>query len=773
MRSTLVLLLFLPVLASAQGQVIRGLVVDADTRAPLVGATVTIADSDPLIGAVADLDGQFVLRNVPLGRHTLDVRILGYTSRRVPNVLVQAGQETVLEIALREAVMQGNEVVVTADSRDGTPLNEMASVSARSFSVEESRRYAGAVDDPARLVAAFPGVTTSGSGVSDNAVTIRGNAPRGVLWRLEGVEIPTPSHFAGLSVAGGGGQTLFSGHLLADSDVFTGAFPAEYGNALSGVFDMQFRTGNPAKREHTAQAGLLGLEIASEGPFRSGAPSTYLFNYRYSTLGLLLPLLPTDGTTTYQDLAFKVAVPTPKAGRFELWGLGGLDGQTLDENPDSTAWEFDFWDRTRVDLDLGVGAVGLSHHLLLGRNTYLRSNAAATARRTVWDQSRLADDLSLRPSLALRNTDARFILGTTLTHKVNPRHLFKTGATAQQLVYDLDLEASPTSGAPITSIASGEGISTLAQAFVQSRLTPLAGLDATIGLHAQHVALTQSTLLEPRAGLTWAFARGQSVSLGYGLHSRIEDLRIYFASGAAGEQPNRTLRPTRAHHLVAGYSSQLSDLLRVQVEAYAQRLFDVPVIADSSFSMLDFRQDWAFSEALVNDGAGDNLGVELTVERPLRNGFYALLTASAFRSRARGGDGIWRPTRFDQGYAVNVLACREFQVGSSNLLGANVRLAALGGERRSPIDPSASTLREEVVFDDSRPFVERTPGFVLLDVTLTYRRNGRRASHVWALQLKNALGAADTVLDYSFLRDAVVEVNEGFPLPVLSYAIEW
>ena len=769
----LVLLLAPSALAQGGGQTVRGVVMDGDTRVPLVGATVVVADSEPLIGAATDLDGRFVLPSVPLGRQTLQVRSLGYAPRLLPNVLVQSGQETVLEVALREAVLTGDEVVVRAAVRDGQPLNDMATVSARSFSVEESRRYAGAVDDPARLAAAFPGVAATGTGVSDNALAIRGNAPRGVLWQLEGVEIPTPSHFAGLSVAGGGGQTLFSSQLLADSDVFTGAFPAEYGNALSGVFDMRFRTGNPARREHTAQVGLLGLEFASEGPFQRGAPSTYLVNYRYSTLGLLMPLLPTDGATTYQDLSFKLAFPTRLAGRVEVWGIGGLDGQTLAETPDSSAWEFDFWDRTRMDLTLGVGAAGVSHHLVLGDRTYLRSHAAVTAQRTVWDQQRLADDLSLRPDFALRSTNGRASLGATLTHKLSPRHVSQSGVSVQQLVYDLDLRAAPDHVPPLVSVAEGDGSSTLVQAFTQSRLTPARGVDLTLGLHAQHLALTGHTAVEPRLGLTWAVSGRQEVRLGYGLHSQIEDLRIYLVQPDGTAQPNRDLDAARAHHLVVGTTRRLSETLRVGVEGYVQRLFDVPVVADSSFSLLNVRQDWTFAEALVNGGAGENVGVEVTLERPLRDGVYALLTGSLFRSRYRGGDGVWRPSRFDQRYAVNALVGREVRVGARNLLGLNVRVAALGGERRSPIDEAASVRREEVVYDETRAFEDRAPGVWVVDLTATYRINGRRVSQVWALQLKNALGATDSALDYSFLRDAVVDVDEGFPLPVLSYTVEW
>ena len=769
--AALLLALLVPA-AFAQTQTVRGMVVDRDTRVPLIGATVVVADSDPLLGASTDADGRFALTAVPLGRQTLHVRSLGYEPTVIPNVLVRAGQETVLEITLAESVVEAGEIVVTAAARDGRPTDEMAAVSARSFSVEEARRYAGAADDPARLATAFAGVATSGSGVQDNAIAIRGNAPKGVGWRLEGVPIPTPSHFAGLTVAGGGGLTLFSGRLLADSDVFTGAFPAAYGDALAGVFDMRFRTGNPATREHTTQVGVIGVEVASEGPIRSGGGATYLANYRYSTLGLLLPLLPTEGGITYQDLAFKVAVPTRGAGRFEIWGLGGLDAQDDVETRDSTAWEYELWDRSRIGLDLGVGAAGVSHHLVLGGRTALRTSMAVTGRRTAYRQQRLDDALVLQPELQIEATDARAILATTLTHKPTARLLTEAGATVQGLRYDLDVRSAPDHRPPLVPVAAGEGQSVLAEAFAQSRWTPAAGLDVTLGVHAQHLALTGATAVEPRAGVSWTVAPGRALSLGYGLHSQAEDLRFYLAQTPDGEQPNRDLGFARAHHLVAGYRRALGRALSAQVEVYGQRLVDVPVVPGTRTSLLNLRQDWTFAEPLANDGAGSNVGVEVTLERPLRDGTYALLTGSLFRSRYRGGDGVWRPTRTDQGYAVNALVGRELQIGD-DLLGLNLRLAALGGERRSPIDEAASAAREEVVTDDTRAFSERMPAIWLVDVTATYRINGRRVSQVVALQLKNALAARDTAYDYNLRLGRVEEIREGYPLPLLSYTLEF
>ncbi len=786
-RGSLLLALFIPtLLASAQpeplrtteptGQTIRGRVIDSDTQAPLPGASVFILGVEPFRGTTTDAEGAFVLAEVPLGRQTLQVSYVGYETLVWPNVLVTSGKEVVLTVELREEVIQGAGITVVAEFAKERPLNDMALVSARSFSVEETRRYAGGVDDPARMASAFAGVASTG-GVQQNALSIRGNAPKGVLWRLEGVEIPNPNHFAGLSVAGGGGLTLFSSQLLADSDFFTGAFPAEYGNALSGVFDMNFRSGNAATREHTVQVGLIGVDVASEGPFVRGKPSSYLFNYRYSTLALLMPLLPTDAGTSYQDLSFKLSFPTRKAGRFEVWGIGGLDHQNLQANPDSSEWQYELWDRTRFEMNLGVGAAGISHDLLLSDRSALETRIAATINRTQWDQERIGTDLVLHPNLYINSTTSRIIFGSTLNHKFGPRHVNRTGFSVQHLLYDLNLMAAPDDVPPVVPVAAGEGSGTLLQLSTQSRLNLLPVLALNLGIHAQYFELTGHHTLEPRVGLRWNVAPRQALSLGYGLHSQIEELRFYLVQHTTPSgpvYPNRSLDFTKAHHAVIGYDRAIGEASRLKLEGYYQYLFDVPVIPDSSFSMLNLEQDWTFDEPLVNDGLGKNYGLELTAERFLQDGYYWLATGSLFRSSYRGGDGIWRRTRFDQGYAANLLFGKEFSIGSrNNLLGLNGRVIAVGGKRHSPVDLDASRIQETVVYDEYRAFEARYPHTVLLDLTVTYRLNRRRFAETWALQVKNALAAKDVTLDYNYALDTVELVKEGYPLPVLSYKIEF
>ena len=758
---------------SVFAQAIRGQVVDKVTQVPLIGANILVEGVEPLLGTTSDADGWFSLQRVPLGRHTLRVSYIGFETLRIPEVLITSGKDLVLHIELNEQSFAYDEVVVTPEVEKDRPQNDMAFISARSFSVEETRRYAGGVDDPARMASAFAGVA-SGTGVQDNALIIRGNAPKGVLWRLEGVEIPNPNHFAGLRVAGGGGLTLFSSQLLADSDFFTGAFPAEYGNVLSGVFDMKFRNGNPINHEHAFQMGVLGLEAASEGPFSRGKPATYLFNYRYSTLGLLMPLLPTEDLATYQDLSFKLHFPLGASGSMSVWGLGGLDRQTGSAGRDSTQWEYDRWDRIDSDLHLGIGAAGISHNLILGERALLHSVFAATINRTDLGEERIDDQLVLGDHLSLYSNQRQVTVGTTLNAKISSRHTNRTGMVYQGLFYDLDVQHALNRRPPLVALAKSAGESALVRMFSQSKIDLSQQWSVNLGLHGQYFDLTGQTLVEPRIGMGWQFSEHQGISLGYGLHSQVEDLRVYFVQPPGEDTlPNRGLGLARAHHFVLGYNRKLGTSSRLNVETYLQMLFDVPVIADSSFSMINFEQDFAFNEALTNEGRGRNYGVEMTLERFLNDGYYYLITGSVFSSRYKGGDDQWRSTRFDRGITLNGLFGKEIRLGEDNLLGINGRAVFMGGARRSPVNLSASLDGEEVFFEERDAFSEQDPNLFVLDLSITYRRNRSKYSGVWALQIKNLLGAKEVYRDYNFRTRTVDRVEEGFPLPVLSYKIEF
>ncbi|MBE0652271.1 MAG: TonB-dependent receptor [Bacteroidales bacterium] len=762
-------------------QTIRGVVRDANTREALLGANVILAETNT--GTITDPEGKFVIPDVPVGRYYLHVRYVGYEPVVIPELLVGSGKEVVLEIDMQTSFSALEEVVVKPRVRKDRPVNGMANVSARTFSVEEAGRYAGALDDPARMAGNFAGVTTAG--VNVNAIVVRGNAPKGLVWRLEGVDIPVPSHFSGSNVAGGGGLTIFSGRLLANSDFYTGAFPAEYGNATAGVFDMKLRNGNNRKREYAFQAGIQGVEAAAEGPFRTNGSGSYLFNYRYSTMALIFPLLPelkdSDEIPFYQDLSFKLNMPAGAAGNFSLWGIGGLSHTSMKGTDDPAAWAYPE-SRVRMNFHYNMGAGGLTHTRSLSASTLLRSTLALNAgEHSYHKKSRLdaENPTVLQPLFGIDITQGMAIVSSTLSHTVNPRLTLRTGVEANDHFYTLNGNARNFAAGEMEKILGGKDNSWLLKGFLQGKYMPLRTLTLTGGVHASWFELNDETRLEPRLSASLQVHPSHRFSIGYGNHSQVEPLFVYFVSRKnmdTGEEyfPNKSLGRMGAHHFVIGYDWTLNENLHVKVEPYYQQLYDVPVVENSPYSMLNFMKDWTFDKLLVNEGTGRNAGIDFTLERFLKGGYYYMTNASVYTSEYKGGDGITRRTRYDGGYVLNILGGREWQVKAKNLLGVNVRCSLMGPYWYHPVDEVASHLAKDIVYDENMPFNDRYSKLeTITDITLTYRMNGEKVASVLSLQVNNIIGQQYRGKRYNLVTNSIENEFFSSPVPFLSYKVEF
>jgi len=764
------LILLYPMLCQAQvpNQTIRGQVTDITTGSSIPGVTVIVEDHEPTIGTKTDENGGFRLTGVPVGRQTLRFSYVGYESRFIRNIMVSSAREVVLNVALAESVTEMEEVVVRPGMRKDQPLNAMAISSARQLSMEEASRYAGGFDDPARLASSFTGVAGN---MGDNAIVIRGNSPKGVLWQMEGVEIPTPSHFANIITIGGGGISALSIQMISDSDFYTGAFPAEYGNALSGVFDLNIRNGNNQNYEHTIKAGAIGIDLSSEGPLTRSGAASYLFNYRLSTFSLIAPLLPEDAANIrYHNLSYKFNIPTTNAGTFSFWGIGAADrsGSSAEESPD--AWIYN-QDRENVESPTRFGAAGFRHRLLVGSDAYLTTILAVSGNGFEWELDRYTEDGDvLYPREYIWSETGKLTAKTVLNTRISHRHTNRTGLILNRLGYNQEIGYSDDPAIPPEMITDESGTSFLYQAFSQSRFD-LGRFSLTGGVYSQYFALINEGTLEPR--LAVQFQSGQdSYSLSYGRHSQTEPLNIYFAHTG-----NLELGLAKADHLVAGYSRMINPDFRFNIEAYYQRLSNVPVITDSSFSVINMELDWFLNDQLVNDGAGRNYGLELTLERYLSHGWYALITGSLFDSQYRGGDRIWRNTRFNRGYTAAILGGREWEFRRENrvrIFSVNARLNFLGGQRISPVDEQRSHAKREVVYDETRAFSRQEPMVLSADLTLEYRTNRRNISSVWSLQLFNVTGYREFYgYRYNLREETIEEDRELILIPNLSYKIEF
>ena len=756
-------------------QTIRGRVVDSETKQSLPGANIVLLTTNPLIGSSSDWDGNFEIKNVKVGRYTIQVSFLGYQTATIREVMVSSGKECVLNIEIKENVITTKEVEIKASKDKKNTLNSMASISARAFSVDETKRFAGSVDDPLRAASNFAGVS-AGAGTEKNEIIVRGNSPKGLLWRLDGADIPNPNHFGRIG-SSGGGVTVFSTQVLANSDFYTSAFPAEYGNALSGVFDMKFRNGNNFKREYAFQIGIMGIDFSAEGPFKKGKQASYLFNYRYSTIGMLRNLVPDwkDKLPTYQDLSVKINIPMNKAGVLSITGISGIGLSKFDPELDSLKWKKNE-DRQKSALNSYMGALSVSHTYFIGNKTYMKNSLAVSGNKVYYEDGFYSADYVLNRNQESDYINTKLAYNILVNHKFNSKHSNRTGIIYNQYFYNLNMKAKDRETGIYSQFVDDKGNSGLLQAFTQSRYDFNDKFTLNAGLHLQYFLLNNNLYLEPRASFKWNFLASHSFTIGYGNHSQMENLSVYLARNPADPMAtasNKNLGFGKANHFVFAYDWSINQNLRMKVETYYQQLYHIPVVATSYYSLLNETEQY-FSDSLQNTGKGINRGIDFTFERFLSNNLYYLVTASVFESKYKGGDGIERNTRFNSNYVFNVLLGKEFIVKDRNIFGINLKATYSGGEYYTAVDISQSIAQGREILDLNQIYTEKFDDFFYLDITLNYKVNHKKYAGSWSIQVKNLLDRKQP-LGYtynSFTKSVELQESIGM-LPMLSYKIEF
>jgi len=770
-------------LASAQQyyQTIRGTVIDKISHAVIPGASVVLVNTVPSLGAMTDPDGNFKIVKVPVGTYAVKVTFIGYKEITMPNIIVNSGKEVILTIPIEEDIQQMKEVVINASDVDkNKPLNEMAVVSARTFSVEETRKFAAAVNDPARMVASYAGVVPTSDG--NNAISIRGNSPYGLLWRMEGVDIPNPNHFSGVATAGGG-ISILSTQLLTNSDFMTGAFPAEYGNALSGVFDLNLRKGNNEKREYTFQAGVLGVDIATEGPFAKNYRGSYLVNYRYSTLSIMSKLGVSigDAVTNFQDLSYNLYLPTNKIGNFSLFGFGGLSDQKLEAEKDSTKWE-DESDRLNSTYFSNTGAAGLKHAIVINPSTYLQTAVVLSGNTNGYREDKL--DMAYTPSFNYKSNyvNNKITISSVLNHKINAKNNIRSGVYLNQYFFDLTQRNRNLDTKQIETPLDVNGDAKTIQLFSQWNYRATEKLTVNAGLHYLHMFDNKTSSLEPRASVKYDLTDKQSLSIGYGLHSQLQPMGVYQArkENADGSfvKPNQNLGFTKSHHIVLAYDHALTQHFRFKAETYYQHLYNMPVKNDitSSFAVVNNEQGYV-TDPLVNKGVGRNYGLEITLEQFMHNDLYFLFSSSLYDSKYKALDGIWHNTRYNGNYAFSFTAGKEFKSSSnvkSRVFGINIRTFYSGGLRATPIDFAKSVEVGETKYIESLAYTEHVSPYFRTDLRFSLKRNRAKTTTTFALDLQNATSYKNIYGSYFDPQTGKIKTEYQFPLlPVFSYKIEF
>lgn len=758
-------------------QTVRGKITDKQSKETLIGAVVVLVDSGAFKGATTDIDGNFRIDNIDIGRRTFKITYLGYRENYA-TVIVTTGKEVVMNIELEQSVVTTNDVVITAEREKDKSNNQLATVSARSFTIEETSRYAGSMGDPSRMAANYAGV--SGANDSRNDIIIRGNSPLGLLWRLNGIEIPNPNHFGSLNSTGGP-VSILNNNVLDKSDFLTGAFPAEYGNALAGVFDLQIRSGNNEKHEFLGQVGFNGFELGAEGPISRKNNSSYIINYRYSTLGVFNALGINFGTGAaipkYQDVSFKLDLPTQKAGKFSVFGIGGISYiEVLDKDRDTTKENL-YDNNVRSDGYFGnnLGIIGISHTYFFNATTYSKINLSASqaGQKYKVDTIREIDNASI-PQYRNTSDQQKYSAEFSINKKFSAKNFVKAGFVVNDYQYQYsDSVVDRETWRTITDFEGGAVLYKL-YATWQHRFTDHLTLNS--GVYSQLYDLNDTWAVEPRLGLKYEFRGNQSLSIGTGLHSQLQPHYIYVVETRMADgsytQTNRNLDFTKSVHGVIAYDRTLSKDLRLKVEGYYQYLFDVPVEERSTcFSVLNEGADFGINgaDSLQNNGTGANYGAEFTLEKFYSKGYYFLITASVFESKYTGSDDVERNTAFNGNFVGNVLTGKEWTIRNKNVFAVNLKTAYAGGKRFVPIDIAASQLSGETEYDYDHAYEDRRDDYFRTDLKIAYRINKKKMTLEYAVDFNNIFDTRN-VFNQTFnpkTGKLVTEYQIGFlPIPM-------
>jgi hypothetical protein len=724
------------------------------------------------------VNGVFRLANVPVGRITLQLSSVGYEKKTIPNIVVNSGKEVFLNLGMQESVLKMQDLVITAYENKGQALDEMSLVSARSISAEETSRYAGGVNDPSRIVSSFAGVATAQDG--GNNIIVRGNSPKYIQWRLEGVQISNPNHFADQNSAGGSISAL-NNNLLATSDFYTGAFSPEYGDVLSGVYDIKLRAGNNEKFESTFGFGLLGTDFTVEGPFKKGYGGSYLVNYRYSTAGIAgdLGLVDLGGIPNFQDAAFKVLLPTKKAGIFSIFGLSGLS-DFLFEDVTPELWDTPGDGSMRADIsedfqkESYLLTTGINHTINIAENSYLKSSLS-------YSSDGITDEVFESKTIDILDSNGDILYDSVSSRALNFNSRLRNSTYQGALTFHSKLNAK-------SKIQVGTKYSLFAFEFDQSRLQgdrstrfALANFNETVGtvrnfiswkhrlneditlvmgVHNMNVLLNKKSTIEPRIAANWKLNNTNSIHAGYGKHSNMESIHNYFAKVESEDgtisQPNEDLGLLKAHHFVLGYEKRFTKNLMGKVELYYQHLYNLPVENNETSYYATINEGMEFQYVdLVNEGTGKNYGVEFTLER-FFDSYYFMFNGSIYSSTYKSLEGIQRNTQYDGNYLINILAGKEFtNLGKKNnqTLGLNAKIFFGGGKKVLPLlrdeqGDLAVDAENNSFWDYDKAYDNKIEDIYQVTVSASYKWNKPKATHELFLNIDNLTNTRGKLSEY-------------------------
>ncbi|MDX2188587.1 MAG: TonB-dependent receptor [Bacteroidota bacterium] len=759
--------------------VLRGRLTDKISKKPIINATILLQNDKNSFSTFSDSTGQYIFENIALGRYTISASLIGYIGFKQEDIQIISTKESVLEIELEQTIQQLNEVEVK------TKYAPLQNLSERTFANEHAQRLAGTYFDPARMATVVPGVVTSQD--FGNDVVIRGNSPSGVLWKIEGADVLNPNHLTNGSTPNerispsGGGVSMLSGQMVQNTKFMLGAYPAGYGNAMAGVFDVRFRKGNNKKREYTAQASLIGLEFAAEGPFSKKSKASYLINYRYSTLGLMaLAGLDFGGQTFgFQDLSFNISLPTKKLGHFTLFGLAGTSENNFLIKDSTEKWKQDASERLMFTFQSSMMATGATHSVALSPKITLK-NIISYSAQSANNESKFYNTKSTYITRFTDQYAASLIYFTSFVQaKLGLRNNFEAGIQYRLNGVILNAYSSKNLYNNSFEIYKIKQNNNLVQLYAKNRYTLATNADLEAGVQVSYLANNGALAIDPRLSFRYAPLLKHSFNISYAIVSQMQPLATYYVPNQRGELPNANLGFTRAHHFVLGHNYLINETYKLRTEVYYQYLFNVPVSKrDSAFSMLNYLQGFALDTALTNAGTGQNMGVDISLERTFYNGLYFMVGGSIYDSKYKALDGVMRNSLFNGNAMAHVAIGKEWSWDTkkqkNKVIGINLRLFTNGGFRSTPIIANTSSITGLAVYDSKNTNSNQIKNYFRGDIRVYYRINGPRSSQILAIDIWNVTNYDNVAVMYFDPVANEIRTKSALPFyPNISYRVEF
>ncbi len=701
----------------ATAQSIEGTVVDEQRSFPLIGATITIADTE--IGTVTDENGYFILQELGPGRYDIEVSYVGYGSRKLPNVLVASGKINKVRIELSSTVNELDLVEVTAGYSTISPGR-------RTISEEQINRFAASYYDPARLMTTSPDVSISND--QNNQVSIRGISPDYNTWRLEGVEIVNPNHLSNAGTpndqpAGtSGGVNILSAQMLGPSSLEYGLASNSLSNSIGGIFDMSLKTGTSTDYQFTTQASLIGFDLSAEGPFQKGGKASFITNYRYSFTSLLTSMGVDFGGESigFQDLAATAYFPLKKGGGLKVYGVGGTSFNRFDHLPfeDSEREK----DRNDIYYESMMGVVGATFNSKGFNASVAYSGVDNDRRQTTYDDF---DNISLD---TLVNRDES-VLSTHLNYQTIVNNTTFTFGVINNFYGFNEVQES------------------LSQLYFETTAN-FSNLVINGGLTLSSNDL-DTTVFDPRLRLQYIVNERLEIYGGAGRFSQLLRPSNFYFARLETEEPFVLLENYDfifSNRYTLGFTYTIGNI-SLQTEGFYYQFSDI--------NFLEFDK-------------ADSRGVSVAVQRDFNNLWYLLAGATFFDSQI-GGE-VNNP--FNLGNVINLSGGKEFVKVKKDIprsFTLNARMTWQGGAFYTvPFGTPGEDVRL------ASPFNSQIPDYLRFDLRLQWTKSKPNMTRIVALDMQNALLRENVAYYYfdSFLNREETANQLGL-IPILTYRLEF